>query len=162
MSFLLSQECQIWVYCGHYCSVAISRWRFEPTLCIVRQGFTLMGSLLPSTLWNHRVCIKPSCVSSLVFVGMSHKCSDLLRETLVCQFVHESKIYECTDHTTDLPRVTAELALEIIMNPRYEVQLMYQIVSCSREVPSEHLQVNRTAAFTRVMSADQHSNMTNT
>lgn len=83
-------------------------------------------------------------------------------ETPVCRFVHESKMYECRDHTTDLPRVTAELALEIIMNPRYEVQFMYQIVSCSREAPSEHLQVNRTAAFTRVMGADQHSTMTNT
>lgn len=82
-------------------------------------------------------------------------------ETPDCRFVHESKIYECTDHITDLLRVTAELALEIIMNSRYEVQFMYQIVSCSTEVPSEHLQAKRTAAFTRVMGADQHSNITN-
>lgn len=66
-------------------------------------------------------------------------------------------------YTTDFPSVTAELALEIIMNPRYEVQLMYQIVSCSREAPSEQLQVNRAVpAFTRVMGADQHPNVTNT
>lgn len=64
--------------------------------------------------------------------------------------------------STRIPRVTAELALEIIMNPRYEGQLMHQIVSCSREVPSEQLQVTRTAAFTRVMGADQHPNVTNT
>lgn len=82
-------------------------------------------------------------------------------ETRDCRCVHESKIYEWADHTTDLPRETAELRLEIIMNPRYEVHFMYQIVSCSTEVPSEHLQVNRTAAFTRVRGVDQHSNMTN-
>lgn len=64
--------------------------------------------------------------------------------------------------STALPRVTAELALEIIMNPRYEVQFMHQIVSCSREVPSEQLQVNRTASLTRRMGADQHPNVTNT
>lgn len=75
--------------------------------------------------------------------------------------MYVSKIYECTAHTTDPPRVAAELTLEIIMNPRYEVQFMYQIVSCSRDVPSERLQVKRTAAFTRVTGADQHPNMTN-
>lgn len=129
---------------------------------LVRKGFILVGSLLPFTLWNLRVYIRPSCDSYLVFVGMSHKGSVLLMEPPDCWFVHVSKIYECTAHTTDPPRVTAELTLEIMMNPSYEVQFMYQIASCSREVPSEHLQVKRTAAFTRVKGAEQHPNGTDT
>lgn len=70
-------------------------------------------------------------------------------KTTDCPFACVSKLYECIDHITDLPRKTAALALEITMNLRYEVQFMNQILSCFREVPSGQLQVNRTVlAFT--------------
>lgn len=75
---------------------------------------------------------------------MSYKGSVLPMKTPDCSFAFVSKIYECTDHITELPRVTAALELEIIMNLRYEMQFMNQILSCFSEVPSEHLQVNRT------------------
>lgn len=92
---------------------------------------------------------------------MSYKSSVLPMKTPDCRFAYVSKIYKCTDHITDLPRITAALALEIITNLRYEVQFMNQILSCFREVPSEQLQVNRTVpAFTLVGGTDQHHNVT--